>query len=400
MALFEGLNFENEFQRIQRGDLARDIAEFEWMLAGAPPDQRAAYEARIERYKQYPLNVLEREYNRLIPLVKRNVKYLAKRIAQLEWLVAGAHLDQRAAYEARIQRYEQYPLNVLEREYNRLNEGDDAVLLGDVIGDLVGEALPINAQIRAINDERRARDERRWRPLALFGERRDGITTDAAPHIGTKDVPEGSENFISRDDIEDGDEMVELHGNPAHIYKKSSLNQWISSRKEQYPRDPIKNPYTDEIIKQRNIKRYTAKIKKIGGITTHAAPHIGTRNIPEGSEDYITNETIEEGDEMVELHGHADHIYKKSSINQWISKRKEQFPRNPIKNPYTGEYINQENIKRYTAKLKTKPKNKNKNKDNSPKSGGACGYNRTRRKYGGSKKRKSLRVRHRGHKSQ
>jgi hypothetical protein len=397
-AFLEGFNFRNEDHRLMRHNLALEIAEFEWILAEAPRDQRAAYEARIERYKQYPLNVLQEEYNRLVPLVKRNVKYLAKRIAQLEWVAAGAPRDQRAAYEARIQRYEQYPLNVLEREYNRLDEGDDAPIaeaLRDLAGEAVGEGvLPINAQVRAINDERRARAR------AFFGVWKDELTTDAAPHIGTKDVPEGSENFISRDDIEDGDEMVELHGNPAHIYKKSSLNQWISSRKEQYPRDPIKNPYTDEIIKQRNIKRYTAKIKKIGGITTHAAPHIGTRNIPEGSEDYITNETIEEGDEMVELHGHADHIYKKSSINQWISKRKEQFPRNPIKNPYTGEYINQENIKRYTAKLKTKPKNKDKNKNNAPKSGGACGYNRTSRKYGRSKKRKSLRVLHRSRKSQ
>jgi hypothetical protein len=291
-----GFNLRNEDQRLTRRNLARDIAEFEWILAGAPPDQPAAYEARIERYKQYPLNVLQEEYNRLFPLVKRNVKYLAKQIAQLEWVAAGAPPDQRAAYEERIQRYEQYPLNVLEREHNRLNEGDDADIaeaLGDLVGEAVGEGvLPINGQVRAINDEQRARAR------AFFGEWKNDITltTAAAPHIGTKDVPKGSENFVSRDDIEDGDEMVELHGNPAHIYKKSS-------------------------------------------------------------------------------------------INQWISKRKEQFPRNPIKNPYTGEYINQENIKRYTAKLKTKPKNKDKNKNNA-------------RKSGGSKKRKSLRVRHRTRKSQ
>jgi hypothetical protein len=239
-----GFNLRNEDQRFTRQNLAREIAEFEWIIAGAPPDQRAAYEERI-------------------------------------------------------QRYEQYPLNVLEREHNRLNEEDDAAI-AEALGDIVG-VLPINAQVRAINDERRARAR------AFFGVWKDELTTDAAPHIGTKDVPKGSENFISRDDIEDGDEMVELHGNPAHIYKKSS-------------------------------------------------------------------------------------------INQWISKRKEQFPRNPIKNPYTGENIKQRNIKRYTARLKNKDNNKDKN--NSPKSGGACGYNRTRRKYGGSKKRKSLRVRYRGHKKQ
>jgi len=334
-------------------DLAKEIARLEWVAAGSPPTQKAEYEARIQRYKEYPRDVLEKEHKRLLAIYE-----------QEDHLFINPQEEEafkREQEQLRVRR-EELELERLKRHYERERE------------------------------IRQPKIEKKRSP--------SDISTDAAPHIGTKDVPEGSENFISRDDIEDGDEMVELHGNPAHIYKKSSLNQWISSRKKQYPRDPIKNPYTDEIIKQRNIKRYTAKIKKIGGITTHAAPHIGTRNIPEGSEDYITNETIEEGDEMVELHGHADHIYKKSSINQWISKRKEQFPRNPIKNPYTGEYINQENIKRYTAKLKTKPKNKDKNKNNAPKSGGACGYNRTSRKYGRSKKRKSLRVLHRSRKSQ
>jgi hypothetical protein len=321
-------------------DLAKEIARLEWIAAGSPPAQKAEYEARIQRYKEYPRDVLEEEHKRLLAIYEQEDNLFINPQEQEAF--------KREQEQLRVQRKEW-----LRRHY----EWERELMLA----------------------YREGRRPRRRSPA--------DISTDTAPHIGTKDVPAGSENYISRDDIEDGDEMVELHGNPAHIYKKSSLNQWISTRKKQFPHNPIKNPITAENINQENIKRYTAKIKKIGGITTHAAPHIGTRNIPEGSEDYITNETIEEGDEMVELHGHADHIYKKSSINQWISKRKEQFPRNPIKNPYTGEYINQENIKRYTAKLKTKPKNKDKNKNNAPKSGG-------------SKKRKSLRVRHRSRKSQ
>jgi len=154
-------------------------------------------------------------------------------------------------------------------------------------------------------------------------------------------------------------------------------------RREELELERLKRHYEREReIRQPKIE----KKRSPSDISTDAAPHIGTKNVPEGSEDFISSDDIENGDEMVELHGNPAHIYKKSSINQWISKRKEQFPRNPIKNPYTGEYINQENIKRYTAKLKTKPKNK----DN----------NGTRRKYGGSKKRKSLRVSHRSRKSQ
>jgi hypothetical protein len=135
---------------------------------------------------------------------------------------------------------------------------------------------------RALNDERAFRAQHFWDAAALRVRNNEGnnwaaaapganpaeilgITTNAAPHIGTKNIPAGSENFISRDDIEEGDEMVELHGNPSHIYKKSSLNQWIATRKEQFPRNPIKNPYTGQNIKQENIKRYTARIKSGGG---------------------------------------------------------------------------------------------------------------------------------------
>ena len=166
---------------------------------------------------------------------------LARQIAELEWRAAGALPDQQAIYEARIQRYEQYPQNILQREHNRLL------------------------------DERAFRALRFWDAAALRLRNNEGanpaeilgITTNAAPHIGVRNIPIDSENFISRDNIEDGDEMVELHGNPDHLYKKSSLNQWIATRKEQFPRNPIKNPYTGQNIKQQNMKRYTASM--LGG---------------------------------------------------------------------------------------------------------------------------------------
>ena len=198
-----------------------------------------------------------------------NRRELARQIAELEWKAAGSPPDQQAVYEARIQRYQEYPRNILERELER------------------HRALRIEYDIRrALNDERafRAQHGQRnnWAAAALEARNNQennwvaaapgtnpaeilGITTNIAPHIGIKNVPAGSENFISRDNIEEGDEMVELHGNPDHLYKKSSLNQWITTRKEQFPRNPIKNPYTGQNIKQQNMKRYTARLKSGGG---------------------------------------------------------------------------------------------------------------------------------------
>ena len=194
-----------------------------------------------------------------------NRRELARQIAELEWKAAGSPPDQQAVYEARIQRYQEYPRNILERELER------------------HRALRIEYDIRrALNDERafRAQLGRRWHALRARNNEENnwvaaapgtnpaeilGITTNAAPHIGIKNVPAGSENFISRDDIEEGDEMVELHDKADHLYKKSSLNQWIATRKEQFPRNPIKNPYTGQNIKQQNMKRYTARLKSGGG---------------------------------------------------------------------------------------------------------------------------------------
>jgi len=187
---------------------------------------------------------------------------LARQIAELEWRAAGALPDQQAVYEARIQRYEQYPQNILQREHNRLLD----LRMADEVR-------------RALNNERAFRRQhglrnnwaaalRAQNNLAAAAPGANpaeilGITTNAAPHIGVRNIPIDSENFISRDNIEDGDEMVELHGNPDHLYKKSSLNQWIATRKEQFPRNPIKNPYTGQNIKQQNMKRYTASM--LGG---------------------------------------------------------------------------------------------------------------------------------------
>ena len=215
----------------------------------------------------------------------KTIRYnLARNIARLEWEAAGSPPAQKAEYEARIERYKHYPYNILQAENNRL--------------------------------------------YAIY---------DQEDHLFIN--PQEEEAFKREQARKDREEIERI-----------------------WQKQPQRNPV---------------------GISTDAAPHIGIREIPAGSEDTISNEDIEDGDEMVELHGNPKHIFKKSMIDEWISSRKKQFPRNPIKNPYTNVIIKQEDIKRYTAKLKAKPKN-----------GGKRGYNGTRRKYGGYKKSKSLRMRH------
>ena len=204
-------------QEEARHDLAKNIARLEWVAAGSPPAQKAEYEARIQRYKEYPYDVLFAEHNRLLRIYKQEDQFFI-------------NPQENAAFKRdELLKIEQEHLKH-EREIKEFVE-----------------------KFRRDGQEQNRRKREQRNPV--------GISTDAAPHIGIREIPAGSEDTISREDIEDGDEMVELHGNPKHIFKKSLIDEWISTRMKQFPRNPIKNPYTMVNIKQEDIKRYTAKLK-------------------------------------------------------------------------------------------------------------------------------------------
>ena len=216
-----------EIDEIMKNDFAKNIAMLEWIAAGSPPAQKAEYEARVQRYKHYPLYVLEAEHNRLLAIYE-----------QEDHLFINPQEEEAFIRE-----------QALKKEQERLKREREHK---EFIERLQKEQREIKEAIERLQKQNRRKREQR-NPV--------GISTDAAPHIGIREIPAGSEDTISREDIEDGDEMVELHGNPKHIFKKSLIDEWISTRMKQFPRNPIKNPYTMVNIKQEDIKRYTAKLK-------------------------------------------------------------------------------------------------------------------------------------------
>lgn len=81
------------------------------------------------------------------------------------------------------------------------------------------------------------------------------------PNVGTLNIPRGSTNVISLDDIEEGDEMVNFHGEHGYgrYYKKASFNGIPIT----YPSRFKKNPTTRANITQRNVRKYKAHL--VGG---------------------------------------------------------------------------------------------------------------------------------------
>lgn len=85
------------------------------------------------------------------------------------------------------------------------------------------------------------------------------FTTANAEHIGERNIPAESDNIISMNTIENGDEMVELHERPMHYYKRSSINSLLSAPGPW----PKTNPLTAQnITSPRNMKRYTARVRR------------------------------------------------------------------------------------------------------------------------------------------
>ena len=80
-------------------------------------------------------------------------------------------------------------------------------------------------------------------------------------NTGVQNVPRGSENLISRDDIEENDEMIDFHGEKAlgRFYKRNTFNSL-----EHKPTHGKKvNPFTRAPIEAANVRTYRAHL--VGG---------------------------------------------------------------------------------------------------------------------------------------
>lgn len=85
------------------------------------------------------------------------------------------------------------------------------------------------------------------------------LSTNRVEHVGTRNIrrsslEDGGTNLIG-DSVQTGTEMVELHGDPNRYFTKNSINGWISSRG-----NAATNPVTRAPIRQRNMRRYTARV--------------------------------------------------------------------------------------------------------------------------------------------
>lgn len=80
------------------------------------------------------------------------------------------------------------------------------------------------------------------------------------PHNGERNVAENAENAIMLNAIENGDEMVNFHGefNRGHLYKKSTFNSLPKNRN-----GTKKNPMSRATIRANNVRYYRAR--KVGG---------------------------------------------------------------------------------------------------------------------------------------
>jgi hypothetical protein len=93
-------------------------------------------------------------------------------------------------------------------------------------------------------------------PLVSASTRRRVLTCASKMKPRVRNIPSGSTNVISYDEIEDGDKMVNFHGeyDYGRYYKRSTFNAM--------PRKI--NPMTTEPVRKRNIVDYTAHIVPAG----------------------------------------------------------------------------------------------------------------------------------------
>ena len=109
----------------------------------------------------------------------------------------------------------------------------------------------------------------RWRRSQPgFGQRirssNQKITLNNAEHKGDLSIPPGTENAISYDEIEDGEELVVLNGktnSPSHRFKRNGLEQWIQSKYNsgEFPTNPLTR---EQIRTTSQLTRYKAHVAK------------------------------------------------------------------------------------------------------------------------------------------
>lgn len=76
-------------------------------------------------------------------------------------------------------------------------------------------------------------------------------------NVGTLFVPAGSQNFVTYETIENGDKMVNFHGERKfnHYYTKNTFDQIVRNYN-----GLKKNPSTRAVIQENNLKTYTASV--------------------------------------------------------------------------------------------------------------------------------------------
>lgn len=142
-----------------------------------------------------------------------------------------------------------------ERAYDGMPEGYEGY---ERILQLFGEDA-VRETMQRWEEEERAHQRRR---NAMAPNESDRIKLSDAEHKGPLELPAGTENAISYDEIKDGDELVILKGkkdSDSHRFKRKELETWIQ---QQYNDNKMPtNPLTREPIRTiSDITRYTARI--------------------------------------------------------------------------------------------------------------------------------------------
>lgn len=126
----------------------------------------------------------------------------------------------------------------IRRYFNMQNEED---LEEEAIQQILNAAPAAAAQAPA------------WQPVAPAAQ---GNLINAAENIGTRNVAPNTNDPIDRETIQNGNAMVELHGNPHFIFKEAGIRNWLNAGHNTNPLSPAQR-----IQSSANIKRFTARVR-------------------------------------------------------------------------------------------------------------------------------------------
>jgi len=110
------------------------------------------------------------------------------------------------------------------------------------------------------------------------------ISTNVAPHVGSRNITDAED--ILQMPITNGTEMVELHGNPTHLFTKEGINGWIAAKGA-----AVSNPITRQPITQGNIRRYTAVVRNGGRRNRRSTRRSIKRSIKRSTRRHIKRST-------------------------------------------------------------------------------------------------------------